>query len=407
MVTTFYPPYSFGGDAIFVRRLSNGLAERGHKVDVIHCIDSYRLLAGGEPEEAGDDHPNVTVHGIRSPMGRLSPLATQQTGLPLFKSKRIRQVLKKGFDVIHYHNISLLGPGVLGYGRAVKLYTMHEYWLICPTHVLFKYNRAACAEPRCLTCSLVHRRPPQWWRYSSLLDNAIRHVDAFIAASHFGKEAHLRMKPDLPIVHLPNFAPFAPPPGPLDCDVESSPFFLFVGRLEKLKGLQTIIPLFRRYEAAKLLIAGAGSYEAELRRLAEGSSNIRFLGHLSEGQLQNLYPRAVALLVPSLCFEVFPLVILEAFRQHTPVIARNIGGLPEIIRESGGGLAYGTEEELTAAIDNLMADRRYRDDLGLLGYQAYERNWTVQAHLDRYFALIRKFMPEKSGATELHSTWAF
>jgi len=45
MITTFYPPYSFGGDAIFVERLSSELARRGHHVEVIHCEDSYRLLA--------------------------------------------------------------------------------------------------------------------------------------------------------------------------------------------------------------------------------------------------------------------------------------------------------------------------------------------------------------------------
>lgn len=49
MITTFYLPYSFGGDGIFVHQLSNEIANRGHRVDVIHCIDSYRLLADGEP----------------------------------------------------------------------------------------------------------------------------------------------------------------------------------------------------------------------------------------------------------------------------------------------------------------------------------------------------------------------
>jgi glycosyltransferase involved in cell wall biosynthesis len=106
MITTFYPPYNFGGDGIFVRRLSNELARRGHQVDVIHCIDAYRLLAHQELARTYDDHPNVTVHGLKSPFGFLSPLATQQMGLPFFKSARIQQILEKGFDVIHYHNIS-------------------------------------------------------------------------------------------------------------------------------------------------------------------------------------------------------------------------------------------------------------------------------------------------------------
>jgi len=109
MVTTFYPPYNFGGDGVFIRRLSNELARRGHRVDVIHCADAYRLLAGHEPAAAYEDHPNVTVHGLRSRFGFLSPLATQQTGRPLLKAAAIRRILAQGFDVILYHNISLVG----------------------------------------------------------------------------------------------------------------------------------------------------------------------------------------------------------------------------------------------------------------------------------------------------------
>src|SRR5467141_2095531 len=45
MITTFYPPHAFGGDALFVYGLTNMLARRGHEVDVIHCVDSYRALA--------------------------------------------------------------------------------------------------------------------------------------------------------------------------------------------------------------------------------------------------------------------------------------------------------------------------------------------------------------------------
>jgi len=82
MITTFYPPYNFGGDGIFVRQLSHELAQRGHQVEVSHCIDAYRVFARQEPTGAYDDHPNVTVHGLQGPFGRFSPLATQQTGFP-------------------------------------------------------------------------------------------------------------------------------------------------------------------------------------------------------------------------------------------------------------------------------------------------------------------------------------
>jgi glycosyltransferase involved in cell wall biosynthesis len=393
MITTFYPPYNFGGDGIFVHQLSNELARRGHQVDVIHCIDAYRLLAHQEPARTYDGHPNVTVHGLTSPFGFLSPLATQQTGVPFFKSGRIQQILEKGFDVIHYHNVSLVGgPKILECGQSIKLYTMHEYWLICPTHVLFRFNRAACRRPHCFLCGLTYKRPPQWWRYSGLLGAAVKHVDAFIAPSRFSKDIHYQMGLNVPIVHLPYFVPSAETAPPTSegavGEVPEEPYFLFVGRLEKLKGLQTVIPVFRHYRKAQLLIAGTGSYESRLRQLAEGAVNIRFLGYLSDRQLQALYRQAVAVIVPSICFDVFTLVTIEAFRQTTPVIVRNLGGMPEIIEESGGGFVYETEEELVAAMDQLLADLSFRDEVGRRGYQAYQRNWTAEAHLERYFALI-------------------
>lgn len=409
MITTFYPPSNFGGDGIFVRRLSNELARRGHQVDVIHCIDAYRLLARQEPAETYDDHPNLTVHGLKSRFGFLSPLATQQTGFPLFKSSRIRQILEKGFDVIHYHNISLVGgPKILEYGQGIKLYTMHEYWLVCPTHVLFRFNRAACVRPHCFLCSLTCKRPPQWWRYFGLLETAVKHVDAFVAPSRSSKDKHHEMGLNVPIVHLPNFAPTAVAASPVSegtvGEASEEPYFLFVGRLEKLKGVQTLIPVFRHYRKAQLLIAGTGSYEPQLRELVGGNINIRFLGHLSGGQLQGLYRHAVALIVPSICFEMFPLVIIEAFRQKTPVIVRNLGGMPEIVTESGGGFVYDTEEELVSAMDQLLAASSYRRHLGLRGYQAYQGNWTAEAHLKRYFALIREIAATSSGRSA--ETWS-
>lgn len=402
MITTFYPPYNFGGDGIFVHQLSNELARHGHHVEVIHCVDSYRLLTDREPLNTYDDHPNVKVHGLKSRFGSLSPLATQQTGYPFFKSARIKKILEKRFDVIHYHNISLVGgPKILEYGRAIKLYTIHEYWLICPTHVLFRFNRTACVKPHCFLCTLTYKRPPQWWRYFGLLKGTAKHVDAFIAPSRFAGGIHHHMGIDIPIRHIPNFVPetqLAPstPENPIH-NPREEPYFLFVGRLEKLKGVQTIIPVFRRYRKARLFIAGMGNYEPKLQQLAEGDANIRFLGRLSQMQLQSLYRQAAAVIVPSICFEIFPLVMIEAFSQQTPVIVRNIGGMPEVIQESGGGFIYNTEEELLTAMERLLADPSYRDAIGARGYETCQRRWTPEAHLQHYFALIHEVQAARAG----------
>ena len=390
MVTTFYPPYSFGGDAMFVHRLSNELAGRGHHVEVIHCVDAYRALAPAMPTRGYDDHPNVTVHGLESRFGILSPMATQQTGRPYFKSAAIRRILDRGFDVIHYHNPSLVGgPKILEYGSGIKLYTMHEYWLVCPTHVLFRFNRAPCKTRHCLACTLAHRRPPQWWRASSLLPSAVRHVDRFLAPSRFIMRKHEYLGLDAPLLHMPYFVPeprTTPDVAPTSLPAE--PYFLFVGRIEKVKGLHTLIPLFRRHGKAVLLVAGRGADEAYLRRQANGAANIRFLGHTSGAALRALYRGATAVVVPSICFDNSPLVTIEAFMHGTPVIARDLGGMSEMIEDSGGGAVYETDDQLMAAMDRMLAEPDHRKELGDRARRFYETYLTPDAHLGRYFGLI-------------------
>jgi glycosyltransferase involved in cell wall biosynthesis len=390
MVTTFYPPYHFGGDGVFVQQLSNELAERGHHVEVIHSRDAYHLMGGRAPSTTYRDHPNVTVHTLKTPLGIFSPLATHQTGRPLLQSSRLKQIFEKPFDVIHYHNVSLVGgPKILQYGQGLKLYTLHEYWLVCPTHMLFKFNREACTHQQCFSCTLIHRRPFQFWRYTDMIEQSVKHVDLFLAPSEFTKNKHLEMGLKMPIVELPYFTsrwPGGKVTAPRSkCE---TPYFLFVGRLEKIKGLQTMIPLFRHYEKAQLWVVGVGDYEAALRRIAQDSPNVKFLRYQSGEELRTLYEQAVATIVPSLWYEVFGIVILESFAQRTPVIVRNRGGMPKVIEESGGGFVYNTEKELLSAMDQLLADQNLRDALGRHGYEALQHNWRAESHIQRYLELI-------------------
>jgi glycosyltransferase involved in cell wall biosynthesis len=413
-LSIFYPPYSFGGDAIFVSRLANALACHGHEVDVVHCIDSYKALAHREPEQDFINHPNVTVHGLRSRMGMLSPLVTQQTGSPWPKSKKILDVFySKKFDVIHYHNISLFGPGVLrlepDYRDFIKLYTAHEHWLVCPMHVLWKDNERICDKAECLRCTVKFRRPPQLWRYTHLLRNCQSAVDAFLSPSVFTKTMHQERGFTRPMTVLAHFVPEpdssraggetmphnGTPPHP-------RPYFLYAGRLEKIKGVDSLLPVFQQYAHADLLIAGTGTMEAELRQQAQGLTNVHFLGAVSQERLREFYRHAIALLVPSAGYEVLGLVILEAYLQRTPVIARDLGALTEVTRQSKGGLLYRTPEELRNAMENLRTDPGRRRQLGELGYQAYARHWSERAHLDAYFQVLEDTARHKLGYVPWH-----
>lgn len=418
-LSIFYPPYSFGGDAMYLYRLVNAQARRGHQVDVIHCADSYHALEPRTPTKEFPNHRNVTVHTLRSGWGTLSPLLTQQTGGAWFKKNRILEVfLGKKFDVIHYHNISLLGPRALAlrpdYDDFIKLYTTHEHWLVCPMHVLWKNNQRLCEKPDCFRCTLAFRRPPQWWRYTRLLERCTRHVDAFVSPSQFTRQMHLDrgFVPATVFERVPYFVPDLSgaegPPQEEASELASQtphprPFFLFVGRLEKIKGLQNLIPVFRNYPHADLLIAGAGNYESELRGLAAGMSNVVFLGALQQAQLRALYRHAIAVIVPSICYEVFGIIILEAYMQRTPVIVNDLGGLKEVVEESEGGFAYRSLPELINAMERLRTDSRLRAEMGERGWRKYHERWNEEAHLAMYFHVLEETAMRKFGRVPWHA----
>jgi glycosyltransferase involved in cell wall biosynthesis len=402
-LTTFYPPYSFGGDAMYIYRLCHGLADMGHHVEVIHCVDSFHLLHPEPPRISFAEHPGVIRHELRSRAGWLSPLLTQQTGAPWLKRKKIQEVLaSRRFDVVQFHNTSLLGPGALrldpGHPEHVKLYMTHEHWLVCPMHVLWKFNSRACEKPECFQCVVRGKRPPSLWRYTGMLPRAARHVDQFVSPSRFTARMHAERGFRYPVAHLPYFIDAADDdwrnPGPRPHD---KPYILFVGRLEVIKGLQTVIPAWEKTRDLDLLIVGAGNYGEELRRMAAGNPRIRFLGAMTQKQLGALYYHAAAVLVPSITYETFGIIIIEAFARKTPVIVRDLGALPEVVEDSGGGFVYRDEAGMLEAVAALSGQPALRREMGEKGYDAFRRMWDRPAHMRLYFDFIRNAAIRKLG----------
>ena len=156
MVTTFYPPFNFGGDGIAVQRLSRALVRQGHEVTVVANTDAFVALGGDASAETDADNDGVVVHRMSTHFPSLAVLLNQQMGRAVMTSRAQRDILLRGrFDVINYHNVSLAGgPSVLGEGGsdAIKLYTAHEHWLVCPTHVLWRHKREPCDGRECFRC---------------------------------------------------------------------------------------------------------------------------------------------------------------------------------------------------------------------------------------------------------------
>lgn len=404
-LTTFYPPHNFGGDGIGIQRLARGLVHSGHQVTVVHDLDAWQALAPGAAPAGEPEPPGLDVVPLRSGLGIVSPLLTQQFGRPVANGRRIARILAGGrFDVINFHNVSLIGgPGLFKYGAGIKLYMAHEHWLVCPTHVLWRHARELCTGKQCLRCQLVYRRPPQWWRATGLLERELVHVDSFIAMSEFSRDKHREFGFPRDMEVLPYFLPDTAEDsaGSGSLRPQERPYFLFVGRLERIKGLQDVIPEFAGPGEFDLLIAGEGEFGAELRRQAASSPRVRFLGRLGSQELARLYRHAVALIVPSLCYETFGIILLEAFRQSTPVIARRLGPLPEITLTAQAGEVFSTRDELVSAMVRLAGDPGYRDQLGRAGRRAFQQRWCEEVVVPKYLEIVRQAAERKREGTIL------
>ena len=136
----------------------------------------------------------------------------------------------------------------------------------------------------------------------------------------------------------------------------SRPYFLFVGRLEKIKGVQEILHHFQGPGDYDLVVVGGGLYQRQLHEQAAGMPRVRFVGWLNPSDVGRYYRHAVAVVVPSVTYETFGIIIIEAFSHRTPAIVHDLGSLPEIVEQSGAGFIYRSQDELRQQMDRLAAD---------------------------------------------------
>jgi glycosyltransferase involved in cell wall biosynthesis len=333
-------------------------------------------------------------------LGRLGLLWIHQTGRMGPLRKQLEEIVSDGaFDVLHFHNISLMGgTEVLSVkdrsGKAVRLMTAHEHWLRCPLSLLWKQNRDVCDRPTCISCTLAAKRPPQLWRYTGLRGRMLAHLDAFIVPSHHMAEAHRdggveREATYLPYFVLDEMASHARAAEPWPSQ-SGRPYFAAAGRLVIEKGFSHLIAQMRHLPEADLILAGAGSYEATLRVEAAGLPNVHFAGLLNYEDLVRVYKGSRAFIVPSVFLEPFGSVVLEAFSTGTPVIVHDRGGLPELIRQSGAGDIYRTEEELLATMKRYLENPEMARALGEKARIAAETRWNEAGHIEAYLQLIEK-----------------
>ena len=336
MVTSFYPPYHVGGACTHVYNLANELAKRGHEIHIIFSKDAYYLKRKHEPI-ANDykNHENIHLHDVKTPFGKISPLYSYTSGFLPFKREAMKVFCQK-YDLIHYHNVSLLGPKVFDYGNSQKIYTAHDHWLVCPLNDFFRDGKVcdkSISPMTCSMCLLQNKRPIQLWRHSNMLRKCMGNIKLIISPSNYLKNFLIQNGIANPIAVLPNFVSHPPKYIEKVDGLEQDNYFFYAGMLEEIKGIRNLLRAFEDCEDKKLVIAGRGSLEKYVKLVISrnGFKNIKYAGWLDSARIYAYYKNALAFILPSICPENHPLTILEALSVGTPSIGSNICGIPEII----------------------------------------------------------------------------
>ncbi|MEM2297842.1 MAG: glycosyltransferase [Ignisphaera sp.] len=391
LTSSFFPPYHIGGDALHVKYLAEELVKRGHEVHILHSLDAYYIKRKDNPERS--DMEGIYTYRIKTALNS-SAYEAYMLGNSSIVSRTFTELIHRiRPDVVHHHNISLLGYSLLKKrGNYVNLYTAHDYWLICQRNNLLKYDSKVCEGGGCLLCNLFHGKPPQLWRYSKRFEELIENeIDYLIAPSNYLKTKILE-KYKVKTVTIPNFVPEPP----TDIKPLASNYFVYAGVLEKHKG---IIELLKTYKEIvnetddNLLIAGSGSLKtkvAEFINKHKLSNKVHLLGYIKYikyDALLSLLKGAKALIIPSIWPENCPLIALEAISVGTPVIASNKGGLPEIVRNIDNELIFNSYEELKQIIKNFDRKKIQRDKIR----EVYREFYSPQAFYEKYIRICSTY----------------
>lgn len=335
LVSAYYTPWEIGGAERAARRLAENLVARGWEVVV---------LTTGPQDETLILPPGVKVCRIRpgpvffkdgpvpAPGWRRWPWRLQNVWNAAVFRKTRRILEREKPRLVNVHNYAPFSPAVFAAARAQELpvvFTAHDYFPLC-RHYSFERNGRPC-RGHCLACRL--------W---SLWNRRCLGASSAVYLSGYSRSVYRRrLRPPAEAV-LPNPVDLSPgqiaairsekealraEPGPRPVT------WLFLGRLDPLKGIRSVMRGWERLDVAgiRLWIAGAGPLAGEVRAWAQGRPGVEYLGPVSGEKKHEVLVAADGLLLPSRPADVSPLVIPEALGYGVPVLGADAGAVPELI----------------------------------------------------------------------------
>jgi len=319
--------------------------------------------------------------------------------------------------IAHVHNTFVqVSPSVFAACREVGVpvvHTLHNFRLICPAANLFREGRV-CED--CLESGLWQGVRHSCYRGSFAATAATAFmlavhraartwsdgVTGYIALTEFSKRKFVGAGlPREKIYVKPNFV--TPDPGPKE---DFGDFAVYVGRLSPEKGVKTLLHAWRQLRTSiPLQIIGEGPLRRELERMVSQCklSNVVFAGRLSSEETRSRIRRARLLVLPSECYENFPMTVVEAFSCGTPVICSRLGAMQEIVNDHANGLHFtpGKPEELARTLEWAWSNPRRLQALGKAARRDYEQKYTAEHNYNALMAIYERVMGLPMGGCRL------
>lgn len=280
-----------------------------------------------------------------------------------------------------------------------------DFGHICPNAHLYREKVGICES--CTTNNLFHavkyKCISDSYAHSALkalslavmnINNVKEKIDAFVFPSSFtmGKYISDGFKA-AKTFHIPTF--FNAEQLMQNKQISYGDFGLYIGRLEKEKGVETLIDAFLKTNH-KLKIIGFSNdnYENILKNKIKGSENqIEFLGRLDFSDISQYLERCLFTVVPSEWYENFPNTVLESFAFKKAVLATNIGSLPEIVNESNGFcFDYASSDSLREKIDYMFSNREEAKIKGESGFRKLNSVYAADYHYNQLMAVFKKII---------------
>ncbi len=359
IISNLFPPYVRGGAERVADRIARGLVDRGHEVTVISTTpENGRLI---ESQENGMQvfrfRPKNLYHVLED---RTKPFWQRIIWhlVDLFSShgaKQVSDILQKTQpDLVITHNLKGIGltiPRAIRKAKVPLIHLLHDVQLIIPSGMLIHGD-----EEHWMNKGFLQQQ------YESATRRALGSPDIVLSPSRFLLDFHLDrgfFKISARKV-LPNPAPEF---GITKRKISTGPLrLLFLGSLEEHKGLTWLVDTLRQSDLEfEFTAAGKGSLEGRVTSLSVIDQRFKLFGPFSKTEEAELLSTSDCLIVPSLCYENSPTVIYEAFSCGVPVVASNIGGIPELIEKGQNGYLFepGNGQDL---IKQLRRIKRARED---------------------------------------------